>query len=484
MQFGEVRIDEAEGLILAHSLRLDQQMLKKGRVLSATDIATLKQAGMNFVTGARLEDGDLDENQAAQAVADALAGPGVQSNGAFAGRCNLFATQGGVVVIDRDRLDRLNLVDEAVTVATVPPYVIARPRQMIATIKIIPFGVNRHTVDACAAYASTGGSLVSVQPIKPLKAALILTTLPGIRDKTLTAAANVTRARVEALGGEISAEHRCAHDIGSLERTLTKALAGGVNMVLIIGASATVDRRDVAPSALHKAGGIIDHFGMPVDPGNLLLLGHVGAVPVVTLPGCARSPKPNGLDWVLARLAADVPIKPKDIMRMGAGGLLKDLGGHASGAAWPAITTPNVVPHAAAIVLAGDGDGAQAVETALAAGLEPLVVVASSASDAAEENLPPCDIRLLREDDNPFAAGLAALPEDVDAALVFAEGATISVADVGHMLKALDPEEGRAIVTTGDSCLIHSSHFGATSLSHLLMDHAEQVLDLPISANP
>ncbi|AVM73868.1 4-diphosphocytidyl-2C-methyl-D-erythritol kinase [Magnetospirillum gryphiswaldense] len=483
MQFGEVRIDEAEGLILAHSLRLPTAMLKKGRLLSAVDIALLKQAGLNFVTGARLEAGDLGENDAAQAVANALTGPGVQTNGAFAGRCNLFATQGGVVVIDRDRLDRLNLVDEAVTVATVPPFVIARPRQMIATIKIIPFGVSRHTVDACAAYASTGGPLISVRPIKPFKAALILTTLPGIRDKTLASAAAVTRTRAEGLGGTITAEYRCPHDIGQLERCLTKALAAGHDMVLIIGASATVDRRDVAPAALQKAGGSIDHFGMPVDPGNLLLLGHVGTVPVVTLPGCARSPKPNGLDWVLARLAAGVTLKPADIMRMGAGGLLKDLGGQA-GAAWPGITTPTVLPRAAAIVLAGDGDGLRAVETALAAGLEPLVVVASTTSEAAEENLPPCDIRLLREDANPFAAGLAALPDDVEAALVFAQGAAIPVSTVGDMLKALEPEEGRAIITAGDSCLIDCSHFGATSLAILLADHAEQVLDLPISAKP
>jgi len=483
MLFGEVRIDEAEGLILAHSLRLPTAMLKKGRLLSPADIALLKQAGMNFITGARLEDNDLGENDAAQAVADALCGPGVQSNGAFAGRCNLFATQGGVVVIDRDRLDRLNLVDEAVTVATVPPFVIARPRQMIATIKIIPFGVSRHTVDACAAYASTGGPLISVRPMKPFNTALILTTLPGIRDKTLKAAATVTRARIEGLGGAIATEYRCPHDIGQLERCLTKALAAGHDLVLIIGASATVDRRDVAPSALEKAGGSIDHFGMPVDPGNLLLLGHVGAVPVVTLPGCARSPKPNGLDWVLSRLAAGVAIKPADIMRMGAGGLLKDLGGQIS-TVWPGISTPNAMPHAAAIVLAGDGDAAPAVETALAAGLEPLVVVASNNSDAAEENLPPCDIRLLRNDDNPFAAGLAALPDDVEAVLIFAQGATISVTNVGDMLKALEPEEGRAIITAGDSCLIHCSHFAATSLATLLMDHAEQVLDLPISAKP
>ena len=368
MHFGEVRVEEAEGLILAHSLRLTKAMLKKGRLLSAADVAMLREAGLNFVTGARLEQGDLGENAAARLIAQSLCGPGVTSTGAFAGRCNLFAAQGGLVVCDRDRLDRLNLVDEAVTVATVPPFVIARPRQMIASVKIIPFGVDRRTIDACAAFAGSGGPLISVRPLRPLSTTLIQTTLPGLREKTMQAAAAVTRARIEALGGQVRHQHRCPHEIGQLSRCLTKALADGDDVVLIIGASATVDRRDVAPSALERAGGVIDHFGMPVDPGNLLLLGHVGAVPVVTLPGCARSPKPNGLDWVLARLAAGVAVTSKDMMRMGAGGLLKDHGAPGGGA-WPGISTPVAIPRAAAIVLAGDGDAAPAVETALAADL-------------------------------------------------------------------------------------------------------------------
>ena len=95
--------------------------------------------------------------------------------------------------------------------------------------------------------------------------------------------------------------------------------------MLVAGASAIVDRRDVIPAAIERRGGTIEHFGMPVDPGNLLLLGRLGEVPVLGLPGCARSPKVNGFDWVLQRLLAGLPVGAEDIMRMGAGGLLAEI---------------------------------------------------------------------------------------------------------------------------------------------------------------
>src|SRR5207247_3550875 len=103
------------------------------------------------------------------------------------------------------------------------------------------------------------------------------------------------------------------------------AVAQGADIVFVHGASAIVDRRDVIPEAVVAAGGRVDHFGMPVDPGNLLLLGHVGDTPVLGLPGCARSPQVNGFDWVLERLVSGLPVGPREIMRMGSGGLLAEI---------------------------------------------------------------------------------------------------------------------------------------------------------------
>lgn len=453
MIFGETRVDEAEGLILAHSLRLPQAMLKKGRVLTAADVRVLKAAGINFVTGARLEENDFGEDEAAGIIARALTGTGITFNTPFTGRCNLFASQRGLLVYDRERLDRLNLVDEAVTVATSPAFEPVGPRQMVATVKIIPFGVDRRVLDACEAYASTGGDpLISVRPFKRRAAVLISTTLPGIKGSVLDGTAAVTKARIEALGGHVLQEIRCPHDVGHIERALAKALSLGAELVLVAGASATVDRRDVVPSAVLKAGGTIDHFGMPVDPGNLLLLAHLNLVPVVNLPGCGRSPKPNGLDWVLARLAAGVSIKPADMMRMGAGGLLKQLGSRPRDLAWvaPSSTTAREA-RVAAVISAMECPVpvlTVQVEAALAAGLDPVVVLAGEDGDAIEDSLPPCEILCIRH--HSLEAGLNALPAEVDAVLLLTSDAgDISPEALTELVKAFDPDEGRTIVLAG-----------------------------------
>lgn len=506
MKFGEERVDDAEGLILAHSLRLPAAMLKKGRVLTAEDVRALKQARINFVTGARLEEGDVGENEAAGQLAAALAGPGTVANAPFSGRCNLFAAVRGVVVIDRDRLDRLNMVDEAIAVATVVPYGLVASRQLVATVKIIPFGVDHRVIDTCAAFASTGGPLISVRPFQPKRVALILSTLPGLRDSVVDAAAAVTRARVAAVDGTLVAELRCNHDVGSLERALGKALAAGAEMVLVSGASATLDRRDVVPAAIVRAGGSVDHFGMPVDPGNLMLLARIGAVPVVDMPGCARSPKPNGLDWVLARLAAGLAPRPADIMRMGAGGLLK--GAH------PLLQheVPGALREArvAAVILAAGSSQrmgvnkllkpvegrpmvTRAAEAALAAGLSPVVVVTGFEADEVEEALPTCDVQVVR---NPrfaegmgasLARGIAALPEDADAVVVLpADMPRIGPAHLGRLCAAFDPDEGRAICVPvykgrrGNPLLFGRQFFAelAEGSDTALTDHGDLVFEV------
>ena len=50
-------------------------------------------------------------------------------------------------------------------------------------------------------------------------------------------------------------------------------LKDGAELVVVFGASAIADRRDVIPAAVEAIGGKIEHFGMPVDPGNLMLIG-------------------------------------------------------------------------------------------------------------------------------------------------------------------------------------------------------------------
>ena len=243
---------------------------------------------------------------------------------AFTGRSNLFARERGVLVVDGKRIDRLNQAHEAITLATLPAYAVVEPEQMVATVKIIPFAAPSDALAECLDLAAQA-PLVQVAPFSPRRYGLIQTVLPGTSAKMLDKTARVTAERVQRVGGEIAGESSCEHDSAALAAEIGRR-APEADVLLVVGASAITDRRDVLPAGIVAAGGAIQHFGMPVDPGNLLLLGRAGrAAGAGPARAAARSPKLNGFDWVLERLAAGIEVTARDIMRMGVGGLLMEI---------------------------------------------------------------------------------------------------------------------------------------------------------------
>ncbi|MBI1181953.1 MAG: NTP transferase domain-containing protein [Alphaproteobacteria bacterium] len=471
MIYADMPVDEAEGAILAHGVFAGQRKLPKGHRVSHGDIAALRDAGVFRIAGFRLEPDDVGEDEAADRIAGAAAGPQTTRSAAFTGRCNLFAAADGVLAYDRERLDALNLMDEAITIAALPPYEPVREGQMIATVKIIPFAVGRAPLERGAGFL-VGGKLLSVAPYRGLKVGLVETVIPGGRNKPSDKLVRVTRDRLASVGAALAQTAQCGHEAGEVAAALAAQLEAGCDLVLIAGASATTDRRDVVPAGIVAAGGAIDHFGMPVDPGNLLLLARVGEVPVVGLPGCARSPKVNGFDFVLHRLAAGLAVTREDVMRMGAGGLLKEIGtrplprAQATGAA-PA---PARAPRIAAIVLAAgtssrmggrnkllqDMDGLPMIrrtaEAVAASAAAPVVVVTGRDADAVRAALDGLDVRFAH---NPaFADGMAgslktgieALPQDADGVVVaLGDMPLVSAHHIDRLIAAFDEDEGRTI---------------------------------------
>ena len=174
-------------------------------------------------------------------------------------------------------------------------------------------------------FSSSHQSLFNLRPYVKKTATLIQTQLTTTKASVLNSTAEVTSDRLKMMDAVLIDEKRCNHSENELSSELYTAFAAKPDIILIAGASAIVDRRDIVPSAIQSVGGEIIHFGMPVDPGNLILLASFKGTPVVGIPGCARSPKLNGFDWVLWRLMAGLEVKGEDIMNMGGGGLLKDI---------------------------------------------------------------------------------------------------------------------------------------------------------------
>ncbi len=339
MMFGEVPSHEAAGAILAHTIRLGPaNVIKKGHLLTALDCEALFSAGVQNVMVARLDSDDISEDAAAARIAEALSGDHISLSKATTGRANGYAEKAGVLIVSAERLNAVNLADEAVTVATLPPYSMVEPGAMVHTVKIIPFAVPRAVLQGVLARISleerephdgqrAPGSLVSIAPFIPKRVGLILTKLPGTRDEIIEHGRRAQETRVTRLGGHIAETVIVNHTISSVENALSAMLTGAEkpDIVLMLGASAIVDRNDVVPSALVAAGGHIVHLGMPVDPGNLLLLGRVSNAHIIGVPGCARSLKRSGFDFVLERLFANIEVNREDVMKMGCGGLLGEI---------------------------------------------------------------------------------------------------------------------------------------------------------------
>ena len=513
MKFGPVALDEAEGALLAHSLRLDGGALKKGRVLNADDVAALRGAGYQTVTVARLDADDLGEDAAAQAVARATGGDGLNLGTAATGRCNIYAARRGIAVIKRDRLDACNLIDEAITVATVVPFTPVEAGDLVATVKVIPLAVPRATVEACAAV----GPLARVAETTRGRVGLIQTRLAGTKASVLDKTVATMGARLGALGATLVREARCDHD----EAALTQAIGAmaDVELLLILGASAIVDRRDVVPAAIEAAGGAVEHLGMPVDPGNLTLLARLGETPVIGLPGSARSPRIHGVDWLLRRLLVDAAVTSRDIMTMGAGGLLKEIAQRPlpRAKASPPPAAPRASPRIAALVLAAgrsrrmgavnkllaEIDGkpmvAHVVAAATASKAATVVVVTGHEAERIRAILADADVPFVENPDyaeglsTSLRAGLAALPDDIDGAVVcLGDMPRVTGALIDALIDAFEPAKGAAICVPthrgkrGNPVLWARRFFaemstvtGDTGARHLIGEHADAVREVP-----
>ena len=515
MRFGPVPLCEAEGGVAVHSIRKPGLVLKKGTVIGKPEIAALAEAGISEIVVARIEPGDVSEDAAAAEIAAAVQGEGVRVDRAFTGRANLFAQEAGVLVVDKDAVHRLNQVDESITFATLPAYKPVVAGEMIATVKIIPFAVPIAQRDAALAVVRARAPLIRVAPYRIRKIGVVSTLLPGLAPKVIDKTLRVTEERLAPAGARIVAERRVPHEQGALAAAIEEVLAAGAELVIVFGASAIADRRDVIPAAVESVGGRIEHFGMPVDPGNLLLIGSARERPVLGAPGCARSPKENGFDWVLMRLLAGLPVSREAITGMGVGGLLMEI-----------VTRPQpradvVPPHpkriAAVVLAAGRSTRMRGpnkllaeiarrplvrivAEEALASRADPVIVVAGHQRAEVEKALAGLRVRIVHNPDfaeglgTSLRAGIAAVPADSDAAIVcLGDMPRVDATLMNRLIAAFDPDRGAlAVVPTfegkrGNPVLWSRRFFpelmaleGDVGARHLIGAYPEVVTEVPV----
>lgn len=512
MKFGPHAPADAVGGVVVHTIRQGKLVLKKGTVIGDAEIAALKDAGIDTIVVARLESGDISEDVAAASVAEAVAGEGVVVERAFTGRSNLFAAEAGVLMVDREAVDAINRVDEAITLATLPAFKPVVAGEMIGTVKIIPFGVPAALRDR--AIASVKAPVLRVAPYRIRKVGIVSTLLPGLATKVIDKTLQVTAERLAPAGAEVIGERRVSHAEADVAAAIDALLKAGAELVLVFGASAIADRRDVIPAAIEKIGGRVAHFGMPVDPGNLMLIGEAGGHPVIGAPGCARSPKENGFDWILMRLLAGLPVTREDVTGLGVGGLLMEIVTRPQ----PRVTTAaEGNRHVAAIVLAAGRSSRMGasnklleplggkpmvrhvVDHALKSRASPVIVVTGHMASEVRAALDGLDVTFASNPDfasglaSSVKSGIAALPAEIDGALIcLGDMPLVDATLLDRLIGAFAPDKGALIAVPvsegrrGNPVLWSRRLFGElmtlegdVGARHLIARHAEAVAEVP-----
>lgn len=515
MKFGSVHLKAADGAFLAHAVQAGDTRFKKGTRLGPAELSALEIAGIDEVIVARLDEGDIAEDDAAARLASVATHPTLRIASPSTGRVNIHAEADGLFVVDKSAINAINRVDPAVTIATLAEFAPVARGQMVATVKIIPFAVAANVLDAAVAAAMVAAPLAKISPWSARRVGLVATQLPSLKPEVMDKTARILQGRLSRSGSELVREMRVPHHEDAVAGAIRSLKADGAEVIIVFGASAVVDPHDVIPQAINLSGGEVTQVGMPVDPGNLLVLGNLGSVPVIGAPGCARSPKENGFDWVLDRILCGIDIKPSDFAGMGVGGLLMEIETRprprdaASAKRQPRLDAILLAagsssrmggPHKLRAVFDGEPLIRRSARILASGGVRSVTVVLGHEANRMSALLEPFDGRIVVNPDHgeglasSLRTGIASLPPDSDGALVhLADMPAVSAEALKKLEGAFSKSGGQAVVRAthggkrGNPVILPRSVFGHVArltgdmgARAIVENFAGQVIDVEI----
>jgi len=317
-----VDVQESAGRILCCTIFKPggRKLLAKGHILRDEDIRLLETEGMRQVWVTELEEGEIGEDDAVMAVAQAMCCGSVEIRLAAGGRANLIATENCCALVDDELLKQINCTS-SVVIATVTNYRYARAGERVATVKSAPFAVAQSQLDTVLSILNERGAILQARPVRDPGVAVLYTD-PVHGDRARTLFEPVVQQRTERYGGSLRYAMSAVEQEEPVARSLQHLLRTKPAVVLVASTTAPAGPEDVVGRALVRLGAHIERFLAPVEPGNLMLLSYKDDVPIVSAPCCFRSIKPNVVDLILPPILAKYRISGWEIACLGHGGLL------------------------------------------------------------------------------------------------------------------------------------------------------------------
>jgi len=323
-----VPVDEAAGRRALHDMTRIVPGTSKGvefaagADITAGDVCRLQTMGKNSVYVEDLSEPDgefVHENEAALAFAQAIAGPGIVTSGApREGKVELLAEQGGLLVVDRQRLTEFNCI-EGVMCASRQTHLVVEAGKAVAGCRAIPLYLPRRVFDAAMGLLADG-PLVSVRGIRASRAGVLVTGTEVYSGLIEDKFEPVVRSKVEALGGKVVAVRKAPDDRAAVAGAVAQLLAAGADLI-VTTAGLSVDPDDVTRLGLDDAGLTEAVHGMPILPGAMALVGRIGGADVIGVPACALFHRTTSFDLLLPRVLAGLRPTRRDLAGLAEGAM-------------------------------------------------------------------------------------------------------------------------------------------------------------------
>ncbi len=322
MKAQTVGVRESTGRILCCTIFRNggRKLMAKGHTISEEDVRLLVTEGMDQVWVTELEDGEVGEDEAVSAVAQAIGCGCIDIRLAAGGRANLFATENCCLLVDDELLKQINSTANIV-IATALNFSFAKAGSRIATVKSAPFAVAASQLEAVVSMIKERGPLLQARPVRAPQVGVLYTD-PINGDRARQLFEGVTRARLDKFGAQPNFMLNAIEDESHVCRALHHMLRAKPTAILIASTTAPAGPEDVIGRSMIRVDSHIERFLAPVEPGNLLMLGYKSDVPIVSAPGCFRSSKPNVVDLILPPMLSRYRISGWELGALGHGGLL------------------------------------------------------------------------------------------------------------------------------------------------------------------
>ncbi len=319
-----VAVQEAVGMVLGHDVtrivpeKFKGRAFKKGHIIQPDDVPELLKIGKEHVYVLDLKEGFLHENDAAERIAQAAAGRGIELREPVEGRVNMVAVYKGLLKVNVDALYQINSIEEMAFGTLHTNQQVTRKRTVAGT-RIVPLVIEEEKIHKVEAICRKNAPVIEVKPFRPFKVGLVITGSEVYQGRIEDKFGPVVKAKFSDLGSRVIREVLVSDSVSLTSKAIQDVIEEGSEMVAVTGGM-SVDPDDQTPAGIRAAGGKVVTYGSPIFPGAMFMLAYIGDVPIVGLPGCVMYYKASVFDLIVPRLLAGEAVTRADIVALGHGG--------------------------------------------------------------------------------------------------------------------------------------------------------------------